>query len=649
MRQLLLLPFLLAAAAASGAQAPRITPVGDPSVRNDTIYKLAVKPEDYSDQPFVYLLDDGVVRFESDGTGSRTYRQVVQILTPDAAERWGEQTFAYSGGSEKLTVNWVRVLKPNGEVVSAKPVHEQESLAPVALEAPVYSDERIHRVSLGGVAPGTLVDYSYTVETVKPLVPGDFFTSWSVVTGRLTRRSRLIVDVPQAMHPHIVERHLTFSKQITEAKGRRIYTWYTSDVAKPETEPLAPDSSFGETIALAAPIAWDDVAKWYAGLSDDRYKLTPEIEAKLSEVVKGASTLDDSLRAAHRWVAQDFRYVSLSLGIGGYRPHLPEQVFANRYGDCKDKATFFIALARRMGVQAYPVLLSSGGGVDRTLPSAHQFDHMIAAVERPKGYTFVDLTAELVPYGSIPPPEEGEFGLVVHPGGRGEVVTFPESPAADNRSEVHIVGTLAPTGMFAGRWTREASGAQQYALRGSMSRTTKPDSAERARTTLAIANAIFEGSTGDSLQLFDGRDLRAEPKISVVIRNGRASSNAGGTEILTLPIRNFAVPQVITSLEARGPRKYPIDLDKVWGPHTELEELELTLPAGWRAKLPANVNAQSVFGTYTAEYSQQGTELRVLRKLTGATGVQPAETMPALLEWLRAMSKDDIKYLVLEH
>jgi len=134
-----------------------------------------------------------------------------------------------------------------------------------------------------------------------------------------------------------------------------------------------------------------------------------------------------------------------------------------------------------------------------------------------------------------------------------------------------------------------------------------------------------------------------------VIRNGRASSNAGGTEILTLPIRNFAVPQVITSLEARGPRKYPIDLDKVWGPHTELEELELTLPAGWRAKLPANVNAQSVFGTYTAEYSQQGTELRVLRKLTGATGVQPAETMPALLEWLRAMSKDDIKYLVLEH
>ena len=67
--------------------------------------------------------------------------------------------------------------------MSEKPVHEQESLAPVAMEAPVYSDEKLHRISLGGVAPGTIVDYSYTVQTLKPVIPGDFFTTWSVTTG----------------------------------------------------------------------------------------------------------------------------------------------------------------------------------------------------------------------------------------------------------------------------------------------------------------------------------------------------------------------------------------------------------------------------------------------------------------------------------
>ena len=50
----------------------------------------------------------------------------------EAAETWGEQSFAYTSGRERLTVNWVRVVRPNGEVVSAKPVHEQESIAAVA-------------------------------------------------------------------------------------------------------------------------------------------------------------------------------------------------------------------------------------------------------------------------------------------------------------------------------------------------------------------------------------------------------------------------------------------------------------------------------------------------------------------------------------
>ena len=631
------------------AQSPRVTPAGDPSVKSDTIYSLAVKPADYADQPYVYLLDDGVVTFEADGTGSRTYRQVVQILTPEAAERWREQSFGYSTDREKLTLNWARVVRPDGSVVSEKPVHEQESLAPVAMEAPVYSDEKLHRISLGGVAPGTLVDYSYTVKTLKPIIPGDFFTTWSVSTGRLTRRSRLIIDVPATMNPRISERHLSFARKEVTAGGRRIYTWARNDVPKPDIEPLAPDSSYGESLVFASPIKWGDIATWYSGLAKGRYALTPQIEQALAKTVAASKTLDDSIRAVHRWVAQDYRYVSLSLGIAGFQPHHPSEVFANSYGDCKDKATFFVALMNRMGVTAYPVLLSAYGGVLRTLPSGHQFDHMIAAVDRNGKRTYVDLTADIVPYGSLPPREQGEFGLVVHPDGTSEEITFPSEPSAANKAEVHLVGSLSPDGLFAGKWTRLASGAQQYAMRGSMSKSTKPDSTERARATLALANAIFDGSAGDSLQLFDGRDLSAEPKISVLIRHGKAASDAGGTEILTIPLRSYAVPSVISALEARGARKAPIDVEKVWGPHTEIEDLKLTLPAGWKAKLPPSDTATSVFGTYVSEYTQNGQELRISRRLTGAEGVQPASKYEELLAWMKKMSADDAKYVILEH
>jgi transglutaminase-like putative cysteine protease len=650
-RTTLSLAIALAALGASsaGAQAPRVTPAGDPSVKSDSIYALAVKPSDYADQPYVYLLDDGIVKLEADGTGTSTYRQIVQILTPEAAEQWGERSFGYSTDREKLTLNWARVLRPDGSVITGKPVHEQESLAPVAMEAPVYSDEKLHRISLGGIAPGTIVDYSYTVQTLKPIIPRDFLTAWRVSTGRLTRRSRLIVDVPESLEPRIEEHHLSFARKEVTAGGRRIYTWARTDVPKPELEPLAPDSSYGESLVIAAPITWSDIAQWYAGLAKGRYALTPQIEQALAKTVAGSKTLDDSIRAVHRWVAQDFRYVSLSLGIAGFQPHPPSEVFANNYGDCKDKATFFVALMNRMGVTAYPVLLSSSGGVIRTLPSGHQFDHMIAAVDRSGRRTYVDLTADIVPFGALPPREQGEFGLVVHPDGASEEITFPSDPPAANRTEMHLVGSLTPDGLFAGKWTRMASGAQQYSLRASMSKSTKPDSTERARTTLAIANAIFDGSAGDSLQLFDGRDLNAEPKISVLIRHGKAASDAGGTEILTIPLTSYAVTNLVSALEARGPRKSPIASEKVGGPHTEIQELRLTLPAGWKAKLPPNDSATSVFGTYVAEYSQSGRELRIVRSLTGTDGVQPATKYAELLEWLKQMSKDDAKYVILEH
>src|SRR5437667_115060 len=565
MRRLVFAAWFALVAGPLCSQAPRITPAGDPSVQSDTIYKLAVNPAEYPDDDYVYLLDDGVVRFEPDGRSSRTYRQVVQILNQDGAEAWGEQSFSYSGGSEKLTINWIRVVRPSGEVVSAKPAHEQESLAPVALEAPVYSDEKVHRVTLSGVAPGTLVDWSYSVERVKPLVPGDSYSGWRVTNGVLTRRSRLIVDVPASVTPRIQEHNVHFKRLDDESRGRRVYTWATKDVQKIQGEPFAASpNTLSVHIDVAAPISWADLAKWYAGLSTGRYALNPALETQLAEHVKDAHTLEDSLRAVHRWVSQDFRYVSLSLGIGGYLPRMPAQVLETRYGDCKDKATLFIALVRRLGLKAYPVLLSASGSADSTLPTVQQFDHMIAAVDRPEkngGRIYLDLTSELTPYGELPPAEEGSFVLVVHDDGTFEEVTPPE---------------------------------------------TAPDA----------------------------------PVLS----------SGGGTRIFTLPtaLPNFGSLGLASQLERRKPRRFPIDIGAVIGPIESVAELRMTLPAGWKAELPPNVSESSQFGSYSAEYAQEGRELRISRRMSGHRGTAPPEAVDALITWLRAISKDDVKFIVLQ-
>ena len=641
------LPFVAVAAL---AQAPNITPSGDPSVKSDTIYRLAIDPKTHPDDPYIFLLDDGVVRVEPDGRTIRTYRQVIQILTQDGVEDWAEQSFGYNASREKLRINWIRVVKPDGTVISDGPSHEQESLSPVALSAPVYSDGKVRRVSLAGVAPGTIVDYSYTTERFQAPLPGDFYSAWSVYTSRLTRRSRLIVDMPENYHPRIQEKNLRFKTQVTVVKGRRIYMWAMQDVPRVEREPFAgsPDTVFSH-IEMVGTTTWEDIARWYAGLAKDRFAITPALDAKLTELVAGSKTLEDSLRAVHRWVAQDIRYVSLSLGIGGYQPRQPAAVLDTKYGDCKDKATLFIAMARRMGVTAYPLLLSSSGDADSTLPSINQFDHMIAAIVWPgkPGYQFLDLTAELVPFGLLPPAEQGGFALVVKPDGSDDHVVLPEAAVADNREVSTITGALSPDGMFSGRLEELATGNRQYGLRDNF--TTRFDSTQQNRLARNIANAVFSGAAGDSLLLFDGRDLTVQPHLALAIHNGRATSSAGGTDIFTLPIRTYQLHGVAADLRARGARKFPISAPSVSGEGVDEDNVEVTLPEGWHARLPKDVDVKSDWGHYEAHYSQSGRVLKVTRRMTGARGVYAPGRVTDLITWLEAVSADDAKYIVLEH
>ncbi|HEX6059811.1 MAG TPA: DUF3857 and transglutaminase domain-containing protein [Gemmatimonadaceae bacterium] len=640
---------LAGAAAPSAAQAPIVTPTGDPSVDSDTIYALAVDSTAYPEDDVAFLLDDGVIRLEADGRHTRTYRQVAQILRQDAVEDWAEQSLGWSPGHEKLTVNWIRVVRPDGSVVSAEPRQVQDADVPATMGDPVYSDRKVRRASLSGVVPGTIVDISYTVEELKPFLPGDFYTTWSVTTAYPVMRSRLVVEVPASVTPLIREENLRFQRRTVERGGRRTYTWATKDVKTERAEMFAADSNgVYQSIALALPMTWDAISRWYAGLARERYAATPLLDSALAAVVAGARSRDDSVRAVHRWVAQDIRYVSISLGIGGYQPRMPDEVIESGYGDCKDKATLFVAALRRMGIEAHPVLLNSGGGVDRSLPTIDQLDHVIAAIPRGGAYTYVDLTAELTPYGTLPWGPQGEFGIVVHADGRGEVVTLTKDPMTANGSTTRIVGELREDGTFAGRVEEFATGIRQYGLRSLFAQPL--DSTTRANMLRGIPAKMFgAGATGDSLIHTDGRDLITPPRMSFLVSGWRATSQAGDMHILTLPFGSMAGgANLATSLEASGPRRFPIDARGVIGWHVGISELVVTLPEGWTARLPANVRAESVFGSYVAEYSQQGREMRVVRRVAGGEGVFPPERVGDLTSWLREAAKDDARYIVLE-
>ncbi|HEV7596119.1 MAG TPA: DUF3857 domain-containing protein [Gemmatimonadaceae bacterium] len=630
------------------AQAPNITPGGDPSVRSDTIYKLAVNPLAHPEEGIVWLLDDGVIRYDDEGRETRTYRKVIQILRPEAAERLSEQAFSYSPGHQRLTINWIRVVKPSGELISAAPTQVQESDVPAAMGDPVYSDRRVKRVSLTGLAVGTILDYSVTTQELKPFLPGDFYNSWLVNPEMTIVRSRYIVDVPAKLDLRIRERNLTFARKEKTTGDRKAYTWATINISKIKDEIFASDSNgVRTTIETASPMTWSRIAGWYAGNAKDRYEITPPVAAKLAAVVKGSATREDSIRAIHRWIAQDIRYVSIALGMGGYQPRTPESVVQTGYGDCKDKATLFVASLARMGVTAYPVLLNSHGGVHRALPTIEQLNHAIAAIRVGSGYQFVDLTAALTPFGQLPPDEQGEFGLIVHPDGSGEEVTLPAELDSNNTTSTRIVGTLSEDGFFNGTYEQAGSGKGQYFLRSIFENPL--DSTTRANIPRGMVNGFFQGADADSLQAFNGKDLSAPARMTFRIHNAKAVEHVGESDLFTIPLGGMGQFEMFASrLEKDPPRRFPIDAKRMSDMGLRTTELSITLPAGWKAKLPPGVIASGPFGTYRSDYTQAGRILRISRVSIGAKGIQPPERMPELIAWFRQVGKDDAKFILLE-
>jgi cellulose synthase operon protein C len=649
-RRLLLLSALWLGVPPLRAQAPIITPSGDPSVRNDTLYRLAVDPRQHPEESAVILLDDGVVRYEADGTGITTYRQVTQILTADAVEDYAEHEFSYSPSHQRLTVNWINVVKPNGTVLSQAGDQVQEADVPASLADPVYTDTKVRRYSLSGVAPGSIVDWSYSIEELKPFLPGDFLASWSIQTDAFTRRSRYIVELPAAVRPHLVQRNLTFRPHETVSRGRRTYTWTTRDIAPVMPEEFMADSDgVFMKVALSGPIEWETIGSWYAGLSRDRYAVDHSIREKLRSILKGTTTPDDTLRAVQRWVAQDIRYVSISLGLGGYQPRMPAEVLATGYGDCKDKATLFIAAARSLGFRANPVLLNAIGRVDPALPSLSQFNHAIAVVERPQGPLYLDLTADLVPYGELPESDQGQFGLVVYSDGTSEQVTLPQAAPSANLNETRIVGTLSPDGYVTASYEERGLGSRQLGLRSLF--LAPADSAHRAELARSIATRLYPGAQAESLHVFEGRDLSADARVSLRVVRGFAARPAGSSTavILDLPLTSMrGMSDAAAVLESRGPRRFPVDAGKVVGPVTTSTEISLQLPLAWQAQLPGNVEVSGKWGSYSAQYQQDGSTLHISRRLEGSRGVYPPEDLQDLAAWLRAVAKDDVAYLVIE-
>ncbi|MBZ0113347.1 MAG: transglutaminase family protein [Thermoanaerobaculia bacterium] len=189
--------------------------------------------------------------------------------------------------------------------------------------------------------------------------------------------------------------------------------------------------------------SWEGVADWYRGLLNGLPRAAPSVQAAARQAASDLAP-DAALEAIANLVQRDVRYVAVQIGVGGWLPSTPEEVWERRWGDCKDKTMLLIDLLKAAGIEARPALALLGGDrrVDPAFPTPFQFNHLVAAVrldslESPPDtapivgdWLILDGTQRRGGGGWLNPSVQGQKLLLVGEKG-GELIDAPLTPQAE--------------------------------------------------------------------------------------------------------------------------------------------------------------------------------------------------------------------------
>ena len=195
------------------------------------------------------------------------------------------------------------------------------------------------------------------------------------------------------------------------------------------------------------------------------FEFTPEIKAKVDEILKGAKDELDSITRLTHWCGDEIRYSGISMGCGeGYTLHKGSMTFSDRCGVCKDKAGMLITMLRAAGFKSYAAMTMAGSRIDY-IP-ADQFNHSVTVVKLKDGKyhlldpTWVPFVREL--WSSA---EQQQQYLMGVPEGA-DLATTPLSPPENHFLRVTGNSELSGDGTLTGTITLTAEGQTDAGIRG---------------------------------------------------------------------------------------------------------------------------------------------------------------------------------------
>lgn len=377
---------------------------------------------------------------------------------------------------------------------------------------------------------------------------------------------------------------------------------------------------------------WSEFGAWMENkLLYDVKELPEGTVAKMKNLVKGETTNIGKARKIYQYLQDKVRYISVQIGIGGWKPMLASDVDKLSYGDCKALSNYTKVLLDAVGVPSYYTILYAGDDELDIIEdfSSIQGNHAILGIPDGDEIIWLECTSQDTPFGFGGNFSDDRDVLIITPEGGKIVHTKAYSSEESLQETVGTIALNAEGGITSS--FQEVSKGLQYDDKYYFENKTSEDrvTAYKKRwsyiTGLEIEDVRIDNNKID-IVFTENLKVNA-PKYTTLI---------GDDLLFCANVFNQSqyIPPRITN------RKQKLNISTSF---KDVDRFEIEIPEGYTFEsLPENKLIENKFGTYSISFKELSkNKIEYSRTLVINKGVFPPEDYAKYRSFRKKIAKHD--------
>lgn len=347
----------------------------------------AFKSAKDSSQSYSFVFDEKNVIVYPEGAVEQFISTAVMVNNKKGINQWKEMSIPYNTIYQDVIIIKAEVIKPNGAKIPAETNDNQVVFTKLEEGDVIYYNYKINSFGRGRLG--------------REFWDRFYFTAF--VPTHIASYNLLIADSIPLYYDYV---NGTTKPKVSQHEQFKLYSWREENIPAIRDEMFMPAlNDVGKVLHLSTVQSWDVIAEWYSDLTRSQSRDNFEISQVFNELFpKGTDKLDELTKAKtiYEYIVKNIAYSSVSFRQGAYVPQRAAKTLGTKLGDCKDLSTLFLAFARKAGLDANLILVSTKdyGSQNMRLPSM-DFNHCIVKYKAGGKYYYLELTDNALPFNAM--------------------------------------------------------------------------------------------------------------------------------------------------------------------------------------------------------------------------------------------------------